>query len=446
MKKIIAILIVIFILLVFTGCSKIEEFLIDGSRTVIITKSDAAETEISGVKLDSGELIVVYRVESNSDRAVGKLMISRSTNGGITWAKADTVVKTSRDVHNPFITKLYDGRLDLVYNEISNDAYLQKNFVYIISSYDYGRIFTVPRKLILPGYSELFVSDAICELNDTTLLLPLQAYDTQGIRVCFVLISYDRGRSWKEIIEITGNHHRGQFGGLVIINAGEAGLICLLDEYGSDNLFRTKSDDVGKTWSAPERINIYGRLPDLFLTKNSTLICCYEDITPDGLSFMKSYDWGKTWEQESDVNNENNTASNPYMFSAGKDVIGVVYSMVADIDDKRPRVVYSLIREEKADMPKAVAVSSSKEGVKIRWNRVKSASYYIVYRSTSQDFKPVPENIVSKNSSNYFTDINVENGKSYYYSISAVKGFGKLIKGTGNESLPSNPLMIEVPE
>jgi hypothetical protein len=70
--------------------------------------------------------------------------------------------------------------------------------------------------------------------------------------------------------------------------------------------------------------------------------------------------------------------------------------------------------------PKSLKVSDSKNGFLVEWDKVKEASYYVVYRFKGRkkgDFND-PSNIISiqRNSSNFFYDDNIRKFRKYTYA------------------------------
>ena len=104
----------------------------------------------------------------------------------------------------------------------------------------------------------------------------------------------------------------------------------------------------------------------------------------------------------------------------------------------------------KPETPKGFTATYTEEkGVRLRWNSVKQAQYYIVYRDTTEDFKiqagyPFTGNSIATTASSGFTDMAVDTGRVYYYRASAVAGFGELMQGTGSESKPTEAVRVEI--
>ncbi len=76
----------------------------------------------------------------------------------------------------------------------------------------------------------------------------------------------------------------------------------------------------------------------------------------------------------------------------------------------------------KTNLTKLVGKSSSR--VYLEWEKIKGASGYEIYRSTSQKGKYKRVATVKKSSTTYFTDKKTESGKSYYYKVRPYKMSG----------------------
>ncbi|MEJ2629286.1 MAG: exo-alpha-sialidase, partial [bacterium] len=353
-------------------------------------------------------------------------------------------IQTEFQINNPLVTKLFDNSLMLIFNEDSNIVNVIDYF-YLSRSYDYGKTFTVPRMIDLPGYREIKITGNIVQMGRSRLLLPLQAINQKRERLCLILISHNKGKSWDTLLKITSATHNGQFNHPVLLPVMET-LYCLLEnEKGYQ--YSACSYDSGKTWSKPECTNIYGKSANLLLSSDGYLLCCYQDETPQGISMMKSFDRGKTWEKEIQVIEANQDIFYPYLLPLKNGGVLILYSQGKSIFDKSEakwQVKGNFITLGRIKTPKAVAASLKGDEVHLRWNKVKRASYYIVYRSSPADSPFGPEQRIAYPGLNKYVDYIVKNANKYYYSISAVEGYGKLLADTGSESALSQPVIIEV--
>ncbi len=426
------------------NCTKVERYFSGQEQEITIRKSDKPIKNITGAAFDSGKLIIFYNYLSDSAAYESNFLYQESVNNGISWSKPENVFKNEIGIKNPFVTKLFDQGLILVFNEISDSLNSYGSF-YLVRSYDYGKTFTVPRMITLPDYKEVKITSPVVQLGKSMLLLPIQAKNNEEKKLSLLLFSHDKGRTWEKVIKMIPDSYQEQFLNPVVISLKGEILYGLL-EGETGYVYSTLSRDTGKTWTKPECTNIYGKAVSLLLSDNGNLICSYEDQTPEGISMMKSFDLGMTWESEIQCIQGNNIVKEPYLLSLDKSNTAVFYSRRTVIPEKNRiqwQVKCKFIKINTIEKPKAVAVSSHRNGIRLRWNTVDNASYYIVYRSSSPDTISGSEYRIAQTKGNNYVDKTVRDEGKYYYSVSAVEGYGKLISGTGNESDLSDPVFVE---
>jgi len=425
-------------------CSKVERYLSGQEQDITVKKSEKPLMNITGAAFDSGKLIIFYNCLSDSGATEKNFLYQKSTNNGISWSKPEKVFKNEIEINNPFVTKLFDESLMLVFNDISDSLQPYSSF-YLVRSYDYGKTFTVPRMITLPEYKEVKITSGVVQMGRSMLFLPIQAENNEGKKLSLLLFSQDKGRTWNKVLKMTPDTYQEKFLNPVLINLQEEILYGLL-EGENGYVYSTLSRDTGKTWTKPQCTNIYGKDVSLLLSDKGNLICCYEDHTPEGISMMKSFDLGMTWESEIQCISGNNMVINPYLLSINKSNTAVFYShrtLIPEKNQTKWQVHCKFIRIKSIEQPKALAVSSQRNGIRLRWNKVDNASYYIVYRSGSPDSLSGSEYRIAQIKGNNYIDKSVKNAEKYYYSVSAVEGYGKLISGTGNESDLSDPVFVE---
>jgi len=427
--------------LIMFHCSKVENYFSGQKHDITIKKSEQPVINITGTAFDSGRLMVFYNDSADSEKS---FLYQESTNKGFSWSKPENVFKNKEEIRNPFVTKLSDQSLILVFNEMSDNLNSYGSF-YLVRSYDYGKTFTVPRMIAVSEYNELTITSGIVQMGKSRLFLPVKAKDKEKQECNLLLFSPDKGRTWEKVFNITSDLNSDQFSIPVVINLKNGFLNCLL-EHENGYIYSTFSDDTGRTWTKPERTNIYGKAVSPLLSDNGNLICLYEDQTPEGISMMKSYDLGKTWEVETQCIQGNNIVINPYFLSIDSSNALILYSrsnLMSDKGKTQWQIQCKLFKIEWIKQPKAVAASSHSNGIRLRWNKVNNASYYIVYRSSLPDSISGPEYRIARTKLNNYVDKTVTNSGKYYYSVSAVEGYGKLISDTGNESDLSDPVIVE---
>ena len=121
------------------------------------------------IRLHNGELIAVYRAAlSHGSHTPGRIMCVRSMDGGKTWSKPEVIIDTPYDDRDPHISQLSDGTLILTFDVIKPKS--ATCYPYISISYDNGRIWSKPYKVIDKPCA---TSEKVLELPDGRLLLPV---------------------------------------------------------------------------------------------------------------------------------------------------------------------------------------------------------------------------------------------------------------------------------
>jgi len=435
-------------ILLFSSCTKIEELQYGEKRPFVIYKSGMSTASPGITRLRSGELLAVFRQSTSPSSYDGKILLSCSKDEGKNWSHPDTIVTTPWDCRNPSIVQLKNGLILVSFFQSRYDTKrkeLNPIGCFTVRSFDNGKTFTAPRMVANNGYDWLATSNRILELGDGTLILPAYGKKAVETTTALVVISRDGGETWKEIHLIakdSDNRIHYKKPSLVMFPNGK--IFCMMETEGGEGfLYRSISNDGAVTWSSPQSSGIFGQAPDVCLTYQGTFLCAYQDFWPMGVSFVKSYDWGRTWEKEISLFGTNDGMASPSLVEVKKGLLAVCYGCGSDIGG-------TFFTVKKPEVPKGVSISLSPKGqVNLRWNSVKGADYYIVYRDTTPNFVPksgypfkgngIASPILPK-----YTDVDVDSGKTYYYCISAVCGTGKLFPNTGSESDPTEVLKVEI--
>jgi hypothetical protein len=443
-----------FIFLCFSACERIDEIRYGGTREIVIHEVSGIDVSPEAVQLISGELLMVFQGGKGSGTAEGKIFLSISRDNGRNWTSPDTIVNTTWRCEAPSVVQLRDG---LVIVNFSLSRWIEQAEerrtmgCFTIRSFDNGVSFTVPKVVSISPYDRISCSDGILELKNGTLLLPVSSHEKEESQSALVIMSTDRGETWDEISVVA--HDRGnqiRFLHPTLIELPNGHLTCMLATEGTEGfLYQSFSTDKGRTWSPVRSTGVYGSSPDLQLTPEGTLICIFFDLWPRGVSIIRSYDWGQTWEGEESIYKIRAGETSPSLVALRDGILTALYTVMDDFSPKA-RIRSTLFLEKKPEAPTGFSVSSLKaKGVSLRWNRVKEVSYYKIYRDLTQDFSvqkgyPSEGNCIGTSVSLRYVDTRVDSGRTYYYRVTAVRGVGKLLEGTGSEGNPTVALGIEV--
>jgi len=438
------------LMVVFGACSQIDEIRYGEVRQITIHQSEAYTDSPDITCLHTGEFLMVFRDASEDAGDDGKIMLCRSANGEL-WSVPDTVVSTAWDCRNPSVSQMQDGLILINFYQSRDDTQgesLGSVGCYTVRSFDQGRTFTAPRMVRITGLDNRTVADAVLEMDDGSLLMPVYGQREGGSSSVWVVISRDGGETWSES-HLVAEDPEGQihFYKPALSVLPDGGLLCMLE---TDNaggfLYRSISDDGGLTWSNPMPTQIQGEAPDLLLTQFGTLLCAYRDDWPRGTSFVRSYDGGRTWERETLLFGTEYRMGYPSLAEVGENILAVYDAKLKEGRGSGLRA--TLFRAGRPERPKGFAAEMRDDGcVHLRWNGVRDAAYYMVYRDTIPDFTlvygyPRQGNGIATPMKTSYTDVQADTGRVHYYRVTAVAGQGELLPGTGSESEPTEALRV----
>ena len=173
---------------------------------------------------------------------------------------------------------------------------------YHTRSEDRGYTWEKPKRLELPGVKWGSPFGRIISGTDGTLLLPfygdaplaefaeMELTGAREDRYNWVLRSTDNGRSWGHPTAISYGHNETA---LLLLPEGR-----LLAAMRSDGMSVAFSDDVGRTWSQPQRVTRPAEHPgDLTLLGSGDVLLTYGQRNyPYGVQAKVSRDGGRSWE------------------------------------------------------------------------------------------------------------------------------------------------------
>lgn len=441
------------LLLLLGTCTRLDELRFGETQTVTIVESDFHVAFPSVERLTSGDLLVVFRSGSAHVSPDGKILLMRSTDGGHTWSTPDTIISTLWDARDPSITQLNNGLILINFFQSRYDAadsLIGAMGCFTVRSFDEGRTFTAPRMVQIPGMDWSATSDAVLELTDGTLLLPVYGGNEDESASAMVVRSTDGGESWEEtnlIARDAANLIHYQEPALVSLADGR--IVCMMRTAGAGTgtfLYQSVSHDNGKTWALPWRSGIRGQAPDLFLIREGPLLCAYRDFWPRGVGLMRSYDEGMTWEKEIQLYGADGDCAYPNIIDVADRLFAVHYAVRGGGEESG--INGTFFKVDRLDRPGGFIVSADRDrGVALRWNQIEGATYYTVYRDTLPDFEPKPGypfegNAIATPTASRYVDTGTVPGRVYYYRITAVAGTGRHSGGSGCESPPTEAMRI----
>jgi hypothetical protein len=122
---------------------------------------------------------------------------------------------------------------------------------------------------------------------------------------------------------------------------------------------------------------------------------------------------------------------------------------VKRVGEKRSAILGTRFMHLRPEAPGGLSGSYHGNKVHLRWNEVKRAKYYLVYRNdevvSEEDVSKEGKKIASIRS-NHYRDEDIQPGQSYQYTITAVAGSGQVLPDTGAESLSSTVITVYIPQ
>ena len=179
----------------------------------------------------------------------GKAMITRSTDGGKTWAPATVIVDAPEvDDRNVAAVILPGGELLVTYNTYTAD---RKSAAMTVRSADGGGSWSEPRPI---GHPNSRTRSAVVVLSDGSLLLPF--YIAPG-DAALAAVSKDNGASWETVRMANVDRFVGDEWSVLEVEPGRIVGIIRNNIRGSDGVFwKSESRDGGRTWSTAKPTNL----------------------------------------------------------------------------------------------------------------------------------------------------------------------------------------------
>ena len=439
--------------LVFSSCEKLEKPQWAKPKTSLVYASKEHAAFPGAVRTRDGEILVVFREAPSHAGTHGRIMLTRSKDGGVTWTQPQTVIDTPFDDRDPSIVEFGNGALLINFFASEYDTSGRRVRivgVHLSRSIDGGNTWSTPKKVEIPGYKWLACSDNVLPLPTGRLILPVYGEpEGDSVRSALVLLSDNFGLSWDKWAVIA-HDSTGQVSynepALVVLPNQE--ILCVTRTAGANHwLAVSRSTDDGQTWSPPHFTNIQGQAPDVLRTERGTLVVGYRDFSPDGVSLAFSFDLGRTWEHEVVLyTGLVDRAYTSLVELPGDELLVFYYADHAAADfgapDARSAILVSRLSVAPPERPTGLSASlKDSNTVLMRWNAQPGVHYYRVYQSASPDSAGA---LVACATANQCAFHPAPGDSVAYFSVEAVRSWNEGLDDTGNVSPRSKAVSLQL--
>ena len=295
---------------------------------VIYTNGFRHEHPADLIKLQNGDLLIMFREGTEHISVDGDVVMLRSKDGGKTWGDRQVIANIENlDEREGCGLQLRDGTIvvGIFYNGSYNPdgSYMtpaeRKHRIatstepwagtYMIMSEDNGRTWSKPYHIDTKGMPYRSVegpTDAPIEMPDGSILMAIIGKDNHSSSL---IRSTDKGKTWthRSVIAADPDDNLGGFmePGLVRTKTGR--LVTAMRNHAPDHaIWTAHSDDDGLTWSPVKKTAMIGHPVDLIELSDGRLMATYGlrrffHTTPGGVRACFSSDNGETWDIQTEV-------------------------------------------------------------------------------------------------------------------------------------------------
>lgn len=247
--------------------------------------------------LNDGSLLVVYREANNHFDPPSRIMVTRCPNPmeSLEFEPPQLVCDTDLDDRDPSVVQLSDGSLLLNYvryhketfSEVIDattgekkgrfrDAKQPSTPLALVRSFDGGATWGPPQDIQVlnpPGDfgTRIATTAAILKLPSGELLMPIH-----NARGSFLIRSGDDGATWGDVTPVAvAEAPIFEEPTLTLLHDGRILAFLRADNCGEGYLYQTLSSDEGRTWTEPEKLNLWGLPAHVLQLSDGRIVATY---------------------------------------------------------------------------------------------------------------------------------------------------------------------------
>lgn len=299
----------------------------DTTKYQIISKGGEAgayQAFPDAYKLKNGDILAVFYGGSGHitypDKSypnAGRICLVRSKDEGKTWSKPVVIYDDIYDNRDPHISQLNDGTVLVSFFSLhlKSDPKSRSGIgVQFIQSADNGQTWSSRARQVSPVGQDWYCSAPIREMVDGSLIFPVYK-QVRGSEHAWggVFISYDRGKSWSDPINIGKEANLFLAAETDVVRLKDGRLFAALRGQKATPMHYGISHDVGKTWSSVKSIGFLAHSPHLTRLTTGEILMTYR-----GVENTETFDWDHAYTAMRISYNEGKTWQGPYKMDGSR--------------------------------------------------------------------------------------------------------------------------------